>query len=161
FRAPVVLCYLEGLTHEQAAARLGWPLGSVRSRLARARDLLRGRLARLGLSPTIALLGVAPSPESSSAAVPSSLVDSTARLAMRFAVSRTAPAAGALSASADALAEGVLRQMFLTKLKIGGALLGFIVVGTGLVAHQTLARAGAKEDPPSAKAQEPPATDDA
>ena len=37
YRLAVVLCYLEGLTHEQAAARLGWPVGTVRSRLARAR----------------------------------------------------------------------------------------------------------------------------
>ena len=45
---PVVLCYLEGLTHEQAADRLGWPVGTVRGRLARARDRLRGRLTRRG-----------------------------------------------------------------------------------------------------------------
>ena len=40
YRLPVVLCYLEGLTHEQAAQRLGWPLGTVESRLARARERL-------------------------------------------------------------------------------------------------------------------------
>ncbi len=45
YRAPIVLCYLEGLTHDQAAARLGWPVGTVRSRLARAREQLR-RTAR-------------------------------------------------------------------------------------------------------------------
>ena len=36
--ALLVLCYLEGLTQEQAAAQLGWPLGTVQSRLARGRD---------------------------------------------------------------------------------------------------------------------------
>ena len=35
YRLPVVLCYLEGLTHGQAAHRLGWPVGTVESRLAR------------------------------------------------------------------------------------------------------------------------------
>ena len=40
-RAAVVLCYLEGLTHEMAAERLGWPVGSVKSRLAWARERLR------------------------------------------------------------------------------------------------------------------------
>ena len=55
-RAAVVLCYLEGLTHEQAADRLGWPVGTVRSRLARARNRLRARLARRGLGPEGATL---------------------------------------------------------------------------------------------------------
>ena len=40
-RAPIVLCYLEGLTHGEAACRLRWPIGTVRSRMARARGLLR------------------------------------------------------------------------------------------------------------------------
>src|SRR5215831_5192284 len=44
FRAPIVLCYLQGLTHDQAAHRLGWPVGTVRSRLSRGRDRLRSRL---------------------------------------------------------------------------------------------------------------------
>ena len=51
YRAVVVLCYWQGLTQEQAAAQLGCPLGTVRSRLARARNLLRRRLTRRGLAP--------------------------------------------------------------------------------------------------------------
>jgi len=49
YRAPLVLCYLEGLTNEDAARRLGWPTGSMSYRLARGRELLRRRLARRGL----------------------------------------------------------------------------------------------------------------
>jgi RNA polymerase sigma factor (sigma-70 family) len=46
YRIPVVLCYLQGMTHDGAAAQLRWPVGTVRGRLARARDRLRERLAR-------------------------------------------------------------------------------------------------------------------
>ncbi len=55
YRLPVVLCYLEGLTHDQAAQQLGWPLGTVESRLARARDRLRERLTRRGAMPGAAV----------------------------------------------------------------------------------------------------------
>ncbi len=51
FRKAVVLCDLEGLTHEEAARRLGWPVGTVKSRQARGRERLRGRLIRRGLAP--------------------------------------------------------------------------------------------------------------
>jgi RNA polymerase sigma-70 factor (ECF subfamily) len=50
YRVPVVLCYLEGKTNEQAAGELGWPIGSMSRRLARARALLRDRLSRRGLT---------------------------------------------------------------------------------------------------------------
>lgn len=49
-RAPIVCCYLEGMTHESAAAQLCCPVGTVRSRLARARARLHDRLARRGVS---------------------------------------------------------------------------------------------------------------
>ena len=49
YRAPVVLCYLEGKTNEEAARELGWPAGSMSRRLDRARSLLKHRLARSGL----------------------------------------------------------------------------------------------------------------
>jgi RNA polymerase sigma factor (sigma-70 family) len=48
YRAPLALCYLEGLTNEAAAHRLGWPTGSMSYRLARGRNLLRARLDRWG-----------------------------------------------------------------------------------------------------------------
>jgi RNA polymerase sigma factor (sigma-70 family) len=59
YRAPVVLCYLEGRTHAEAARRLGWPAGSMSRRLERARVLLRRRLAERGVSLVIGLFGLA------------------------------------------------------------------------------------------------------
>ena len=56
YRAVLVLCCLEGLTQHQAAQQLGWPLGTVQSRLARGRERLRARLARRGLAPSTAVL---------------------------------------------------------------------------------------------------------
>jgi RNA polymerase sigma-70 factor (ECF subfamily) len=60
YRAPVVLCYLEGKTNEQAAGELGWPTGSMSRRLARARALLHDRLSRRGVALLVfCLLGLA------------------------------------------------------------------------------------------------------
>ncbi len=56
YRAPVVLCYLEGRTHEEAARQLGWPAGSMSRRLDRARTLLRRRLAHRGLAIAVFLV---------------------------------------------------------------------------------------------------------
>jgi RNA polymerase sigma factor (sigma-70 family) len=52
YRSAVVLCYLEGLTQGQAARRLRCPLGTIQSRLHRARERLRSGLCRRGLAPT-------------------------------------------------------------------------------------------------------------
>jgi RNA polymerase sigma factor (sigma-70 family) len=50
YRSAVVLCYLEGRTNGEAAALLDWPVGTVKRRLSRARELLRSRLTRRGLA---------------------------------------------------------------------------------------------------------------
>jgi RNA polymerase sigma-70 factor (ECF subfamily) len=45
FRAAVVLCDIEGLSYEEIGATLGVKLGTVRSRIHRGRQALRGHLA--------------------------------------------------------------------------------------------------------------------
>jgi RNA polymerase sigma factor (sigma-70 family) len=84
YRAPLVLCYLEGLTNEAAAERLGWPPGSMSYRLARGRELLRKRLVRRGI--WLALWPVfwqTLSESASAGTVPPTLVDSTVGRAAR------------------------------------------------------------------------------
>ncbi|WP_165064532.1 RNA polymerase sigma factor [Paludisphaera rhizosphaerae] len=58
YRAPIILCYLEGLTHEQAAAELGWATGTVKVRLVRGRKLLRERLDRRKIALAAGLIGL-------------------------------------------------------------------------------------------------------
>jgi RNA polymerase sigma-70 factor (ECF subfamily) len=132
YRAPVVLCYLEGKTNEQAAEHLGWTKGTVSGRLARARALLRARLVRRGLSLSGAALAALCTPKVLSAAPTIPLVVSTVRAAALIAAGKAATAAG-VSAQAAALTEGVLQTMVLSKLKTAMALLlAVILLGAGV-----------------------------
>ena len=150
YRLPVVLCYLEGLTHEEAAQRLGCPLGTVNSRLASARQRLRVRLGRRGLAYSGMLVGTASMSAISAAAVPTALMQVTISTALRVAVAGSAPAPGAH------LAEGLLRVMTMSKLKFvaaGALAAGLAVAGLGVVprgAPGAPTSAAAAEHPPSA-----------
>jgi RNA polymerase sigma factor (sigma-70 family) len=118
YRESVVLCYLEGLSTEAAAVRLGCPRGTVLSRLARARDQLRDRLTRRGLAPTASL--VAGTGALPGAAIPTDLLDATVRMCLGF-MERQETAAALASARVVDLARGVLFAMTITKLKVLGA----------------------------------------
>jgi RNA polymerase sigma factor (sigma-70 family) len=161
-RAPLVLCYLEERTHQEAARLLGCPVGTLRSRLQRGKDLLRVRLTRRGVRLPAALFAVALAEASALRAVPADAVVSTARAAARFAT-HPGLAGGAVSAHAAALTTEVLRAMFLGKLKTAAAVLllvGVTGVGAVLVARATWAaqpdRGGQVQTPP---APEPRTTD--
>ena len=83
YRKAVVLCYLEGRANEEAATLLGWPVGTVKGRLSRARDLLRSRLTRRGLALSAAFLALRLSKnEVFAELVPSRLVATTTRSAL-------------------------------------------------------------------------------
>jgi hypothetical protein len=117
YRAPVVLCYLQGKTHEEAASQLGWPSGSMSRHLARAHDLLRERLTRRGVALSAGLLTAVVEEKAMAATVPTALCDSTVKAALAF-VQSNATAAAVVSAEAAALAKGMLKAMLITKLKL-------------------------------------------
>jgi len=121
FRAPLVLCCLEGASRDEAAQRLGWTLPQVKDRLERGRELLRSRLVRRGVVPSAALGATLLVPETGSATLPMLLVNDTARSVLGGAL---------LSPRVAALAPG----MFLAKVKLGAVLLtlGLVAGGIGL-----------------------------
>jgi RNA polymerase sigma factor (sigma-70 family) len=137
YRSPLVLCDLEGCTHEQAAAQLRCPVGTVKSRLARAREELRGRLARRGFVPTAGLLAAAFATEPASG-MTIELLGATIRAATRLAATRKIPV-GAASTAVAALVQGTIRSMSMGTLKIGATVLaaaGVIATGAAVLAYQ-------------------------
>jgi polysaccharide biosynthesis/export protein len=149
FRSAMVLCYLEGLTHEMAADQLGCPVGTIRSRLATARERLRKRLSRCGLAPTVIPVGLPgagliPALESAalSISVTVALVDSTVRGALRVGPGKGA-LVGIVSVGAVTLMEGVLKTMATTKLTILTTTIlvaGIVTTGLGVAAYSALGR---------------------
>jgi RNA polymerase sigma factor (sigma-70 family) len=147
FRLPVVLCYFEGLTLDEAARRLRCPPGTLRSRLARAREKLRTGLVRRGVILPAAALGPLLAPRSVSASVPPLLCETTTRAAIAFAA-RHAAAGGAISAPIAALAQEVLYTMFVHKLRlVVRTVLALASVATG-AGYLALASAGSREGEP-------------
>lgn len=136
YRDPLVLCYFEGKTKDEAAAELGWPTGTVSGRLARARDLLRDRLTRRGLAFSTALMATLITSSTSTAALPEGLAPATVQAGMQLAAGTTA--GGAISGSALLLAEAVVRELTLVKLKVFSAVVLPIVLAAlgGALASQ-------------------------
>jgi len=129
-----MLCYFEGMTLDDAARRLHWPAGTLRSRLARAREKIRRGLTRRGIVlPAVALFGDL-TPPSGRVSVPGSLCDATARAAARFVTGEAVPT----SAAATALARDVLRSILSYRLiftAVTLVVLGAIATSTGFVSH--------------------------
>ena len=132
YRAPLILCYLEGKTNEQAARQLGCPVGSMSWRLARGREMLRQRLNRRQLAFSPLMFPPVLAQHTSSAALPSILVKSTVQVAVKIAQGG-AVAAGSTAATAHALAEETLRALHVARVVKIGAL-----AGIGLLAFSLL-----------------------
>jgi RNA polymerase sigma factor (sigma-70 family) len=130
YRTPMLLCYLEGKTTEETAQQLGWPKGTVTSRLMRGRDLLRNRLVRRGVTLSVAGIPMALGEVTASAAVSAPLAQATLQVAHLYAASPLAT--GSIPPAVANLTEGVLKDMFHTKLKNIAALLAVILaLGAG------------------------------
>jgi RNA polymerase sigma factor (sigma-70 family) len=145
YRIPIVLCDLEGSTHKDVASRLGWPIGTVSSRLSRARSELARRLSRQGVSLSASSLAVFLARESVTASMPTQLIDRTVQAASLF-VAGGAVTAGLVSREVAILTGEVVRVMLSSKLKIAlaGLLVGvtLTVVGTGVAEHERSSKEG-------------------
>jgi RNA polymerase sigma factor (sigma-70 family) len=117
YRAPVVLCLLEGKSYDQAAKELGCPKSSLASRLSKALELLRGQLTRRGIALSAAALATALTEKATAAPVPALLGLSILKAAASVAAGE-ALAAGILSTRAIALAEEAMKTMIGIKMKV-------------------------------------------
>jgi RNA polymerase sigma factor (sigma-70 family) len=120
-RLPLLLCYLEGLSRDEAARRLGWTLSEVRGRLERGRLRLRDRLSRRGIALSAALFAAVAGDSVTAGVPPARLIESALRAA-----------AGQPSAKAAALVHGASAMS--TPLKM---LAGLVLLAGGLVSLST------------------------
>jgi len=154
YRAPLILCYLEGQTQDEAARRLGVSKSTFRRRLERGRRLLQGRLTRRGVTLSAGLCASLVSGTTGSAAVPKGLTAATVKTALLFGAGR-AVEAGSL-ARPILLAQAVLKGMILAKGKVAaGLLLAFVLLaGAGWCVSQVGEKksAGAEGPGPSSSA---------
>jgi RNA polymerase sigma factor (sigma-70 family) len=160
YRAPLVLCYLQGKTQDEAAALLRLTKGTLKRRLEQARALLRARLVRRGLGPAAVLL-VSAWPAANARAVPAAVALATVKAAS-LAWATPGPTA-LLPAPAVTLAEGVLKDMLAPRIKIATAvLLVLATVGAAAaaLAYQAAAVATQGQGPAAASAAEPEAGKD-
>lgn len=151
YRAPVLLCFFDGLSHADAARRLGWPVGTVAGRIARAKEMLHRRLSRRGVAmPSVGLMAVVAEP---------AFVARTAQAAVVFAAgSGIVPG---MSPTVLELAKGAIRTMTITKLQwVAGVLAacGALTAGGVWATAQGLGVGPADPPPPAAAAPAQPAT---
>jgi RNA polymerase sigma factor (sigma-70 family) len=148
FRGPLLLCELEAVSRHDAARRLGIPEGTLSSRLARAKSLLRERLTRRGLALTVSLITAVLASEARSATVPHSLAEFTARAAVLLAAGHSLY--GLVATPVYSLTTEVLRTMLFTKIK--GIAIGVLLVGSAVTGAMVLAQVPKGAEDPFATA---------
>jgi RNA polymerase sigma factor (sigma-70 family) len=153
YRAPLVLCYLQGKTQDEAAVELGLPKGTLKGHLERGRARLRDRLVRRGLGPGVMLTLAAWPAAAKAAGLSDPLVRATARTATALSAGT---AAAVVSPSVAAISEGMVKAMFFRKLRITAVLLLALAGGVASFAlfihgppRADAGGAGEPSDPPT------------
>lgn len=120
YREALILCELQEMSRIEAAARLRVPEGTLSSRLARGKHMLRERLLRRGAAVSVLALGIILGPSAQASLAPA-LIHSTVQAAVR----------GAVSAPVAALSQGVLHAMFVQQLKWVATLISVVCLSVG------------------------------
>jgi RNA polymerase sigma factor (sigma-70 family) len=154
FRAPIVLCYLEGRSNQQAAQELNCPKSTLACRVQQGRELLRQRLTQRGISLSAGLLVTVLGEKALGAPVGALLTIKTAKAAASVAAGK-AVAGGCLSAQAIALAEEAVAGMIGIK---GKLIVMLLVLGLGVGSAGLAGHGAFSEKEPSAKVERVQAT---
>jgi hypothetical protein len=143
----MVLCYLEGMTHDLAASELGCPVGTVRSRLAKARGLLRERVARRGLLLSIPAIALVLESNARSATISGAARSAMIKMALELGTKSAAASGGVGACGAiAAITKGVWHVVRIRKPAICASAMIFVgalgIVGAGraFVSGQTAAK---------------------
>jgi RNA polymerase sigma factor (sigma-70 family) len=140
YRAPVVLCYLEGMTHAEAARHLGCPPGTLATRLSRARDQLRARLVRRGVTLSAGALAAALAGRAEASVSP----------ALVSSVLRGLVCPSAIPSHVTVLTEGVCQAMLMEKLRfVVMALVAVVALGALALGYRSSAGEPPVTEPPA------------
>jgi RNA polymerase sigma factor (sigma-70 family) len=153
YREPLLLCYLEAKTRDEAARQMGWSLRTLERRLQQGIKLLRARLSKRGVELPMALLAAGLSQQAASAGVSAAKIAATVEAAASFGSAATT-SSGAISTKVTALVEGGLRDMAAATMKTRVLVLlvaSVMLAGVGALGNYMLATKPPAEPEPAAQ----------